>query len=80
MRLRITDYSKTADLNDAIVRYHTLLQMTFATNLYKIFETADLQPGCIGFLRTISFVVRGVGRNTTWSMRVARLKRSSRNR
>jgi len=43
MRLRITDYSKTPDLNDAIVRYHTLLQMAFATNLYKIFETADSQ-------------------------------------
>ena len=43
MRLKITDYSKTLDLNDAIVRYHTLLQMTFATNLYKIFETADSQ-------------------------------------
>ena len=43
MRLRITDYSKTPELNDAIVRYHTLLQMTFATNLYKIFETADSQ-------------------------------------
>jgi hypothetical protein len=43
MRLKITDYSKIPDLNDAIVRYHTLLQMTFATNLYKIFETADSQ-------------------------------------
>jgi hypothetical protein len=43
MRLKITDYSKTPDLNDAIVRYHTLLQMTFTTNLYKIFETADSQ-------------------------------------
>ena len=43
MRLKITDYSKTPDLNDAIVRYHTLLQMTFATNLYKIFETVDSQ-------------------------------------
>lgn len=43
MRLKITDYSKAPDLNDAIVRYHTLLQMTFATNLYKIFETADSQ-------------------------------------
>jgi hypothetical protein len=43
MRLRITDYSKNADLNDVIVRYYTLLQMTFATNLYKIFETVDSQ-------------------------------------
>jgi hypothetical protein len=43
MRLKITDYSKTPELNDAVVRYYTLLQMTFATNLYKIFETADSQ-------------------------------------
>lgn len=43
MRLKITDYSKTPELNDAIIRYYTLLQMTFATNLYKIFETADSQ-------------------------------------
>ena len=43
IRLKITDYSKTPDLNDAIVRYYTLLQMTFATNLYKIFETSDSQ-------------------------------------
>lgn len=43
MRLKITDYSTIPDLNDAIVRYHTLLQMTFATNLYKIFETVDSQ-------------------------------------
>jgi hypothetical protein len=43
MRLKITDYSKNLDLNDAVIRYYTLLQMTFATNLYKIFETADSQ-------------------------------------
>ena len=43
MRLKITDYSKTPDLADAIVRYHTLLQMTFATNIYKLFETPDSQ-------------------------------------
>lgn len=43
MRLKITDYSRMPELNDAIVRYHTLLQMTFATNLYKIFETTDSQ-------------------------------------
>lgn len=43
MRLRITDYSKTPDLFDAIQRYHTLLQMTFATNIYKLFETATSQ-------------------------------------
>jgi hypothetical protein len=43
MRLKITDYAKIPDLSDAIIRYHTLLQMTFSTNLYKIFETADSQ-------------------------------------
>ena len=35
MRLRITDYSRSPELADAIRRYHTLLQMTFATNIYK---------------------------------------------
>lgn len=39
MRLRITDYSRTPDLADAIRRYFTLLQMSFATNIYKVFET-----------------------------------------
>jgi ATP-dependent protease ClpP protease subunit len=43
MRLKITNYANTPDLEDAILRYYTLLQMTFATNLYKIFETADSQ-------------------------------------
>lgn len=43
MRLRITDYSRQADLADAIRRYYTLLQMTFATNIYKVFETATSQ-------------------------------------
>lgn len=43
MRLQITDYSKMPELADAIRRYHTLLQMTFATNIYKVFETPDSQ-------------------------------------
>jgi hypothetical protein len=43
MRLKITDYSKVPDLEDAITRYHTLLQMTFSTNIYKIFETPSSQ-------------------------------------
>lgn len=43
MRLRITDYSQQADLADAIRRYYTLLQMTFATNIYKVFETPTSQ-------------------------------------
>lgn len=43
MRLRVTDYAKDPDLADAIRRYHTLLQITFATNIYKVFETSDSQ-------------------------------------
>jgi hypothetical protein len=43
MRLRITDYGKNADLADAIRRYYTLLQMTFSTNIYKVFETPTSQ-------------------------------------
>lgn len=43
MRLRVTDYDKSPDLADAINRYYTLLQMTFATNIYKLFETPESQ-------------------------------------
>lgn len=43
MRLRITDYGAMPDLADAVRRYYALLQMTFATNIYKIFETPDSQ-------------------------------------
>lgn len=43
MRLRITDYSKMPELADVIRRYHTLLQMTFATRIYKVFETPESQ-------------------------------------
>jgi len=43
LRLEVTDYSKISDLNDAITRYFVLLQMTFDTNIYKIFETKDSQ-------------------------------------
>jgi hypothetical protein len=39
MKLLITDYSQDPALCDAIRRYHVLLQMTFATNVFKIFET-----------------------------------------
>jgi hypothetical protein len=63
MRLNITNYSETPDLDEVIVRYYTLLQMTFATNIYKIFETPESQvvrfmvmntfsaSGCNRFLR-----------------------------
>lgn len=43
MRLVVCDYSQTPELADAIGRYFALLQMSFATNLYKIYETADSQ-------------------------------------
>ena len=43
LKLKITDYSKNADLNDAILRYYTLLRMTFETNIYKLIETVDSQ-------------------------------------
>lgn len=43
MRLRITDYSSTPDLADAVRRYYTLLRMTFSSNCYKLFETTASQ-------------------------------------
>jgi ClpP class serine protease len=43
LRLIITDYSTDAGLYDAINRYYTLLQMSFETNIYKIYETANSQ-------------------------------------
>ena len=42
--LEIRDYSKEADLADAIRRYHVLLQMTFEhTGIYKLVETPNSQ-------------------------------------
>jgi hypothetical protein len=43
MRLLITNYEDEPDLSDAIRRYHTLLQMTFAGDIYKVFETPTAQ-------------------------------------
>jgi ClpP class serine protease len=43
MGLRVTDYSLQPDLAEAIRRYHTLLRMTFQTNMYKVFETVSSQ-------------------------------------
>jgi predicted RNA-binding Zn-ribbon protein involved in translation (DUF1610 family) len=44
MKLQITNYSKDANLSEAIDRYYTLLRMTFdMTGIYKIFETVDSQ-------------------------------------
>lgn len=42
--LEITDYSREAELADAVRRYHVLLQMTFeTTGVYKLFETLSSQ-------------------------------------
>jgi hypothetical protein len=43
MQLRITDYSKTPVLAEAIRRYYTLLQMVLASIVYKVFETPASQ-------------------------------------
>jgi len=44
MRLTITDYSVNPELDEAIMRYYTLLRMTFeTTNIYKLFETPNSQ-------------------------------------
>jgi hypothetical protein len=44
MKLIITDYSKNAELADAIRRYYMLLTMSFdTTSIYKIFETPESQ-------------------------------------
>ena len=44
LKVKITDYSKNVELNEAITRYYTLLRMSFESSMaYKIFETADSQ-------------------------------------
>ncbi len=43
MKVKIIDYTQDSPLNDAIMRYYTLLQMTFGTNIYKVFETQNSQ-------------------------------------
>lgn len=43
MRLKITDFSAQKELNEAILKYYTLLRMSFETNIYKIFETVESQ-------------------------------------
>lgn len=43
LKLLITDYSLNSELNDAITRYFTLLQISFETNIYKIYETPKSQ-------------------------------------
>ncbi len=44
MGLKITDYTKTPELNEAITRYYTLLRISLeSTNIYKIVETPITQ-------------------------------------
>ncbi|NLH35664.1 MAG: Clp protease ClpP [Lactococcus chungangensis] len=43
MKLIIEDFSLNAELNDAIMRYYTLLRMSFETTIYKIYETTKSQ-------------------------------------
>lgn len=43
MKLQVTDFEENPELNDAIMRYYTLLHMTFETNIYKIYETTTSQ-------------------------------------
>lgn len=44
IRLKVTNYTTSPELNDAIQRYYTLLEMTFnTTNIYKVFETPESQ-------------------------------------
>lgn len=41
--LTITDFAADVELDDAIQRYAALLQITFASGVYKVFETPDSQ-------------------------------------
>ncbi len=43
MKLKVADYSINPPLAEAINRYYTLLQMSFAGGLYKLFETPETQ-------------------------------------
>ena len=51
MRLKIIDFSAQKKLNEAILRYYTLLRMSFETNIYKIFEEPQ-HPYTIGLLNS----------------------------
>ena len=43
MGVKVTNYEKEAELNDAIRRYHVLMRMSFETNIYKLYETPTSQ-------------------------------------
>ena len=53
--LKITDFSTNRELNDAIRRYRALLQMTFESNMYKLFET---EYGMIGRFANVNPAVQ----------------------
>ncbi len=55
MRLLITDYTENPALCDAIRRYYTLLQMTFASNVFKIFETPESQIMRMEAIQQVAF-------------------------
>lgn len=55
MRLKITDYTEDPALCDAIRRYYTLLQMTFASNVFKIFETPQSQIMRLEAIQQVAF-------------------------
>ncbi len=61
MRLRITDYSGQEELCDAIRRYYTLLQMTFSSNVFKIFETPTSQVMRFEAIQNVSLPGLGGG-------------------
>ncbi len=43
MKLMVTNFNDDPNLGDAIVRYHALLQMTFASSIFKVYETPTSQ-------------------------------------
>jgi hypothetical protein len=43
MGIRVTNYEDVPELADAILRYHIVLQMSFETNIYKVYETPTSQ-------------------------------------
>lgn len=75
MRLLMSDYAENAPLAEAIRRYHTLLRMTFDTNVYKVFETpvsqiyrfimpvGEARPG-----KAVKIAIRCEKCNRAWSV------------
>jgi ClpP class serine protease len=59
MRLRVTNYAEQPELADAVRRYYTLLQMTFASNAFKIFETPTTQIVRLEALQNVALPALG---------------------